>query len=244
MQFGASRPVWRGLRILLAGLLLAIVCFSGDTPSIQAQGVWDEISGGDPASGMVALTFDAGSVDGPALAILDTLRAYNLHLTFFLTGQWVESYPDVARQVAADGHELSNHTYFHPDLVNMSTDQIIWELDYTNGIIESMLGRSSKPWFRPPFGSRNQRVLDIARQLGFRSIYWTLDAGDWRANATATGVLTRVLKSVGPGDIVAHHVAAYQTAEALPAEIDGILSQGLRIVTVSELLGVAQPAPR
>lgn len=205
----------------------------------SSQSVWDEINGGDPNSGMLALTFDAGSVDGPALSILDTLRANNLRVTFFLTGMWVQSYPDVARQVAEDGHELANHAYFHPDLIKLSNDQVLWELDYTNGIIESQLGRTSKPWFRPPFGSRNQRVLDLARALGYRSIYWTLDSGDWRTNASAAGVQYKVLSTAGAGDIVVHHVAAYSTAEALPGIIQGLQSQGLRIVTVSELLGVA-----
>jgi peptidoglycan/xylan/chitin deacetylase (PgdA/CDA1 family) len=226
------------IRLPLALAPAILVGLLGSTPA-TSQGVWDEISGGDPASGMVALTFDAGSVDGPALTILDTLRAHNLRVTFFLTGHWVESYPAVARRVAEDGHELSNHTYFHPDLVNLSNEQIIWELDYTNGIIERELGRTSKPWFRPPFGSRNQRVLDVARQLGYRSIYWTLDSGDWRTNATAAGVLYKVLQNAAGGDIVVHHVAAHQTAEALPGIIDGLQAQGLRIVTVSELLGVA-----
>jgi peptidoglycan/xylan/chitin deacetylase (PgdA/CDA1 family) len=227
------------MKRIARGMLLATVLLMLGLSPARAQSAWDEISGGDPNSDMVALTFDAGSVDGPALSILDTLRSRNLRVTFFLTGQWVESYPDVARVVAEDGHELANHTYFHPDLTRLSNDQIAWELDYTNGIIESRLGRTSKPWFRPPFGSRNQRVLDIARQVGFRSIYWTLDSGDWRANATAAGVLYRVLRNVAPGDIVVHHVAAYPTAEALGAIIDGIQSRGLRIVTVSELLGVA-----
>lgn len=227
----------RALVALVAALAIVVL---NAAPS-DAQ-VWDEISGGDRNSGMIALTFDAGSVDGPALTILDTLKAYDLKVTFFLTGQWVESYPAVARRVAEDGHELANHTYYHPDLVSLSNDKLLWELDYTNGVIQRDLGRTSKPWFRPPFGSRNQRVLDLARGLGYRSIYWTLDSGDWRSNASAAGVLSKVLDNAGGGDIVVHHVAAYQTAEALPAEIEGLRAEGLRIVTVSELLGVA-PAP-
>jgi peptidoglycan/xylan/chitin deacetylase (PgdA/CDA1 family) len=225
-------------RLILILSLALMVALAAVAPA-ASQPLWDEIVGGDPNSGMVALTFDAGSHDGPAHSILDTLRAYDLKVTFFLTGMWVESYPETARRVAADGHELSNHTYFHPDLANLSNDKVLWELDYTNGIIESKLGRSSKPWFRPPFGSRNQRVLDLARSLGYRSIYWTIDSGDWRTNATAAGVLHRVLSLAGGGDIVVHHVAAYQTAEALPGIIEGLQAQGLRVVTVSELIGIA-----
>jgi peptidoglycan/xylan/chitin deacetylase (PgdA/CDA1 family) len=208
-------------------------------PSIASQSIWDEVSRGDPSGDMLALTFDAGGVAGPAGAILDTLRQYDLRLTFFLSGQWVENYPALAQQVAADGHELANHSYYHPDLTRLSNAQIIWELDYTDGVIQANLGRGTRPWFRPPFGARNQRVLDVARELGFRSVFWTIDSGDWRKEATAAGVLRRVLGNVGPGDIVVHHVAAPQTATALPAIIEGIQSRGMRIVTVSELLGLA-----
>jgi peptidoglycan/xylan/chitin deacetylase (PgdA/CDA1 family) len=222
------------------GLLWAVslaILLSLPGGSARAQ-VWDEVAQGDPSSDMVALTFDAGSVDGPAAEILATLRNYNLHLTFFLTGHWVESYPELALEVATDGHELANHSYFHPDLTGLGNQQIAWELEYTNALIEARLGRDSKPWFRPPFGARNQRVLDLAGELGYRSVYWTLDSGDWRNNATAPVVLNRVLSNIGPGDIVVHHVAAIPTAEALPAIIEGIQARGLRIVTVSELLGL------
>ena len=216
-------------------VLLTAVLALGPAP---ANAVWDEIEGGDPGSSMVALTFDAGSVDGPGAQILETLRARRIKATFFLTGQWVESYADLARAVADDGHELANHTYYHPDLTLRSNAQIVWELEYTNALIEARLGRTSKPWFRPPFGARNERVLDVARSLGFRSIYWTLDSGDWRTTATAAGVLARVLNNVRPGDIVVHHVASDQTAEALPAILDEISRRGWRVVTVSELLGL------
>jgi peptidoglycan/xylan/chitin deacetylase (PgdA/CDA1 family) len=230
--------LWRIMGRLTAVLALAMsASFFGAAPA-TSQAIWDEISGGNPNGDMLALTFDAGSVDGPVFSILDTLRSRDVRVTFFLTGQWVQSYPAAAQQVAADGHELANHTYYHPDLTRLSTSQIVWELDYTNGIIEADLGRTSRPWFRPPFGARNQRVLDIARDLGFRSIYWTLDSFDWMNTATPAGVLTRVLGNVGPGDIVVHHVAAYPTAEALPSILDGIHARGLRVVTVSELLGV------
>ena len=149
-----GRLVW-GLVLVLAWSVLA-------APP-PAGAVWDEVEGGDPNSNLVALTFDAGSVDGPASTILAILRAHQLQVTFFLTGQWVQSYPELARQVAADGHELANHTYFHPDLTLLGSEQIVWEFEYTNAVIEADLGRTSKPWFRPPFGARDTRVLDIAR---------------------------------------------------------------------------------
>lgn len=229
---------------LLIAVILASLLGPGNVgapfiaPTASAA-IWDEVSGGDPNSDMVALTFDAGGVAGPAGAILNMLRDYDLRLTFFLSGQWVESYPELAQQVAADGHELANHSYNHPDLTRLSNAQIVWELDYTDGVIQANLGRGTRPWFRPPFGARNQRVLDVAREFGFRSVFWTLDSGDWRNEATPAGVFRRVLGNVGAGDIVVHHVASPQTAAALPAIVEGIQARGLRIVTVSELLGGA-----
>ena len=107
----------------LVGLVLLL---AGGSPA-PAEAVWDEVTGGDPNSGMVALTFDAGGVAGPAAAVFDTLRSRGLRVTVFLTGQWVESYPELARQVADDGHELANHSYYHPDLTTLSNDQVLWE---------------------------------------------------------------------------------------------------------------------
>lgn len=229
---------WRtALALVVAGLLAA-------APSGLAGAAWSwsEVSRGDPGSGMVALTFDAGSVDGPAATILDTLHDRGLKVTCFLTGQWVESYPELARRLAADGHELANHTYYHPDLTQLSDQQIRWELEYTNAVIEARLGRTSRPWFRPPFGARDQRVLAVAEELGYRSVYWTLDSGDWRTGVTPGAVLRRVLSNVEAGDIVVHHLASDATAQALPEILDALAARGLRVVTVSELLGVAPPA--
>ena len=212
-------------------------------PPVSVAAEWEEVVHGDRGSDLLALTFDAGSVDGPAVQVLDTLHERGLRVTFFLTGQWVESYPELALRVAQDGHELANHSYHHPDFTRLSDEQIAWELEYTNALVEATLGRGTRPWFRPPFGARNARVLDLAGSLGYRSIYWTLDSGDWRNDATGPRVLRRVLDNAGPGDIVVHHVAAPATAEALPEIIDGLEARGLSIVTVSALLGLEDSPP-
>lgn len=226
--------LWVGLA------LAALLSLTGSSASFAAD--WTEVVHGDPNSDLVALTFDAGSVDGPALQILDTLRERRLRVTVFLTGQWVESYPELALRVAQDGHELANHSYFHPDFTRLGNEQIAWELEYTNALVEAKLGRGTRPWFRAPFGARNARVLDLAAGLGFRSIYWTLDSGDWRTDATGPGVLRRVLDLAAPGDIVVQHLAAPATAEALPEIIDGLQARGLRIATISALLGLEEPS--
>lgn len=220
---------------LLTALIVALCMMA---PTARAQSAdWNEIAGGDPASDMIALTFDAGSAAGwMTTAILDTLRDRGIKQTFFLTGAWVESYPEFAQRVAEDGHEISNHTYHHPDLTLMSGADVQWQLSYTEDIIKSYTSHSSKPWFRPPFGARNSRVLNIAQEAGFRSIYWTLDSGDWRTNATAASVSAKVLNNASGGDIVVMHVYAEPTGTALGSIIDVLQARGLRLVTVSDLV--------
>jgi peptidoglycan/xylan/chitin deacetylase (PgdA/CDA1 family) len=210
-------------------------------PSAAQDEDYSEVVRGDPATGVVALTFDAGTEGaGSTLQILETLRERTLQVTFFVSGHWVDHNPDLAQQVLADGHEIANHSYSHPDLTRLSDDQIVYELDYTDQVVWDVLGVHSRPYFRPPFGARNRRVLDVAAASGFRSIYWSLDSGDWLPRATAGAVAGKILRYAAPGDIVVAHVGAQATAQALPAVLDEFALRGWQVGTVSEVLGLAR----
>lgn len=233
----------RWLRSSLALALLATFLLIAALP-VGAQDDWSEVVRGDPESDMVALTFDAGGVAGPAAArILEVLGQHGLRVTFFLSGRWVEDYPDLASQLVVNGHELANHSYDHPDFSKLGDDEVLWQLEHTEDLVHDILGRNTRPWFRFPFGSRNPRVMKLVNEAGFRSVYWTLDSGDWRSEATADEVAQRVLRHAAGGYIVVHHIASQATADALPYIIEGLAERGLRIVTVSELLGFSIPGP-
>ena len=189
----------------------------------------------------VALTFDCGSVAGASGALLEVLRLHELRVTFFVTGQYVERYPELVRQIVADGHEIANHTHSHADLTELTDEAIQEELQRTEAAVQKLTGRSTRPWMRTPFGARNPRVLEIVAQAGYVSVYWTLDSGDWWAEATEQGVRDRVLKNTAKGYIVVQHCAASATADALGAIIQGLQARGLAIVTVSALL---DPGPQ
>ena len=235
--------MWRSL---LAGLLLvgvaalvpsAAAAHEADAPPSVVD--YSEIVRGDPSTGIVALTFDAGGEAGPAAPrVIQILRERELHVTFFLSGHWVDAHPDLAQQIFDDGHEIANHSYSHPDFARLRDDRISWELDYTDHVVFSLLGTHTRPYFRPPFGSRNQRVLTAAAETGFRSVYWSLDSGDWRDRVTAPQVAGQVLRFAGPGDIVVQHVASLATAQALPTILDAFDERGWRVGTVSQVLGL------
>jgi peptidoglycan/xylan/chitin deacetylase (PgdA/CDA1 family) len=230
------------MRYAAIGLLLMTLL--AHPAAAQQEQDYSEVVHGDPATGYVALTFDAGTEGGgSAPQVLEILREHGLHVTVFLSGHWVDHNPDLALQIVADGHEVANHSYDHPDLTHLSDDQIVWELDYTDQVVSDYMGTHTRPYFRPPFGARNRHVLDIAAATGFRSIYWSIDSGDWLARATAGAVADKILRYAEPGDIVVEHLASDATAGALPTVLDDFAQRGLRVGTVSEVLGLTPEGP-
>lgn len=158
-------------------------------------------------------------------------------MTFFLTGKWCEQNPGLVRQIAAEGHEIGNHTYSHPDLRNCTDEQIVDELVRTEELVKSLTGQSTKPYFRPPFGGRNARVLQVAGEQGYTSVYWSLDCWDaYKKGITAEQITSRVLDRIQGGDIVLMHCGSAATAQALPGLIAALKERGFEIVKVSELM--------
>ena len=197
-----------------------------------------EIARVSSAGNKVALTFDAGASAVPAPELLHALRSYGLHATFFLTGKWCEANPELVRQIAAEGHEIANHTYSHPDLRKLSDDQIKHQLQKTDEIVERITGTHTAPYFRPPFGGRDKRVISDAANAGYTTIYWSLDSWDaFKKGITSEEITRRVLSRIHGGDIVLMHCGSDATAKALPGLINEIQKRGYEIVKVSDLIG-------
>lgn len=189
-----------------------------------------------PSPTKIALTFDAGASPVPTPSILAALKSAGLHVTFFVTGKWCEQNPDLVKQIAAEGHEIGNHTYSHPDLRKLSDDAIAEQLRRTDDIVMRLTGKSTKPLFRPPFGGRDKRVLSVAGREGYTSVYWSLDSLDaYRKGITSGQIETRVLDRIQGGDIVLMHCGSAPTAAALVDIIGKLQQRGYQIVKVSEL---------
>jgi peptidoglycan/xylan/chitin deacetylase (PgdA/CDA1 family) len=196
---------------------------------------------GAPGRHRIALTFDAGGNGDTLPQILATLRAHNLHVTMFFTGKFAEEYPEGVRQAMADGHEIANHTYSHLDSRELTDEQLIEELAHAEEILQGLTGRTSKPFWRPPYGARNNHVLNIAAAQGYRSIYWSLDSLDSVGQPkTPDFVFNRVTNPPSgvelDGAIVLQHFGFQSSADALPRILDRLDEMGLQVVTISELL--------
>lgn len=187
----------------------------------------------DTEKKLVAFTFD----DGPTAhygELLDTLEEYGMHATFFVWGrQYNEGYKDEIERVVALGCELGNHTWSHPYLTKLSTDEIEQEIEKTRALLESITGIKDY-LVRPPYGNSDGKVMDTVK---VPLINWSLDTADWN-NGTYESVYSTLTEKVQDGDVVLMHASYGFTADAVRDAIPVLIEQGYQIVSVSELCAV------
>jgi peptidoglycan-N-acetylglucosamine deacetylase len=204
----------------------------------------------------IAITFDDGPDPQWTPKILDVLKDKGVKATFFLIGVEAEKYPSITKRIYAEGHEIGNHTFTHPDISNVSKRYFEVELNLTERFFEGKLG--VKPvLFRPPYSIDQEpdtadqvRPLELAQDLGYITIGDKIDPNDWRDDPRrpANEIVADVLKNLPPcdpgnltcGNIVLLHDGGgnrSETLKALPQIIDGLRQRGYEIVPVSALLG-------
>lgn len=183
----------------------------------------------------MALTFDCGASAVPTPAILDALKAAGVRVTFFLTGRWAVANPDLTRRIAAE-HEIANHSWSHPDFRDLSDREIVAEMQRAEEAIVGLTGTGTKPLWRAPFGSRDQRILAAVREAGWtHHIFWTADSGDW-LDIPPAQVRSNVVRAARNGAIIVQHCGSTQTAAVLGDILRDLAAMGFRVVSVSELL--------
>jgi polysaccharide deacetylase family sporulation protein PdaB len=182
----------------------------------------------------VAFSFDASWGAAYTPTILEILRENNIKTTFFLTGFWVEKYPDMVEKISQEGHEIGNHTYSHPHLNSLSEEQIRVELEKVGTMILELTAKQPQ-LFRPPFGEYSNKVITAAEKCGYITIQWSIDSLDWKELGKEP-MVKRVTESLHPGAIILFHNNGKYTAEALPEIIAFVKEKGYEVVPVSELL--------
>lgn len=185
---------------------------------------------------LVALTFDDGPYPVVTPLLLQTLRDLRVPATFFLIGRDAEQYPDLARAIAAGGHEIADHTLTHPDLDRLADAAVAYELRDGAAALERIApDPAERRLFRPPHGRYTVATLRVAQSAGFDTILWSDDPGDWRA-VPAEALRDHVLAhAVAPG-IVLLHSGRQATVAALPDVVASYRRAGFTFVTVGALL--------
>lgn len=226
---------------VLPRALPEVKSFSSINASSTASGLFylsghvpKEITWGDKTKKQVIFTFDAGAGSQSAAKILETLARHHVTGTFFMTGQWAKKNPDIAQEIIRQGHEIFNHTYRHPHLPQLSDEQIVQEFTKAEQAIKDATGALPKPYFRAPYGDRDSRVLRVAASQGYRSVYWTVDALDWKESEgyTAAQSKEKILRAIKPGAIYLMHVGDTITGKILDEVFTEIEQKGYQIVSL------------
>ncbi|WP_262402716.1 polysaccharide deacetylase family protein [Actinomadura sp. CNU-125] len=238
----------RNVAIFAAGLLLLAGCGGAERPRAEQAGRNAALRDGSapktsrsarPAPReidcakvrCVALTFDDGP--GPHTPeLLDTLRRAGARATFFVQGLHVPEHPAVVRRMVAEGHEIGNHTWNHPNLTTLSPGEIRSQIERTQRAVKDAAG-VVPAMMRPPYRGINEQVIET---VGMPVILWSVDPQDWRRDDVARNVKIG-LRDSGRGDIVLYHDVHATTVQAMPKIVTGLQKQGFTLVTVSELFG-------
>jgi peptidoglycan/xylan/chitin deacetylase (PgdA/CDA1 family) len=191
---------------------------------------------------LVVLTFDAGAGTASADQILAILKAKGAPAGAFLTGEWAEQNPAVAKSFADAGLGIYSHSYDHPSFVKLTKTQIQQQLSKAESAIKTATGVSPKPIFRPPFGDYDDSVVATVRGAGYCPILWTVDALDWQDGQTADAAKARVLSRLKPGAIVLMQVGDDVVPQFLADLIDEIRAQGYTLVGLPTLFS-ENPVP-
>ncbi|WP_090574213.1 polysaccharide deacetylase family protein [Paenibacillus sp. OV219] len=188
---------------------------------------------GNPNKPMVALMINVAWGNEYIPTMLATLKKENVKATFFLDGSWLKKNADVAKLIQADGHEISNHAYTHPNMSQLDRRSAYNQIAKTEALLKSSLQVTNK-WFAPPSGDFNQMTVDVAAEQGLKTVLWTLDTVDWR-HPPAYSIIRKVRIRVEPGSLILMHPTD-STSSALEGIITAIKQKGLRLGTVSETL--------
>ncbi len=210
----------------------------------------------------ILVSFDAGSSDRGAAEILDALAERSIRTTIFVTGEFVRRYPETARRIAADGHEVGNHMDTHPHLTTYASDGrqvtrlgvdrafVAGELARTARLYRDATGKGMAPVWRAPFGEHNAEIRRWAAEQGYWHVGWTggrsgLDGLDWITDPRARGyqpaerLLARLVQHAENGGIVLLHLGsdrAEPVASRIDVLLDGLAGRGFRLARASEFL--------
>lgn len=197
----------------------------------------------------VALTFDMGGRLDPALDILDWLITNDVPATIFTTGRTgttTTTGKAALEQVAEhrDLFDLGNHSWSHPDFRDLDATAMRDQLTRTESAVVAAVNRSTKPWFRPPYGGLDDQVPAVVGAAGWHHIVlWDVDAIDWKPESdggpTTQDLVDKVVDNAQNGSIVLMHLGGYHTLDALPGIVDGLRAKGLEPVTLREMFGAS-----
>ncbi|KAA8501819.1 delta-lactam-biosynthetic de-N-acetylase [Mediterraneibacter catenae] len=185
------------------------------------------------------LTFDAGYENGNTEPILDALKKHNVSATFFVVGTYIESEPELVKRMVEEGHTVGNHTWHHPDMSQIADmDSFKKEITDVEDAFLAVTGQEMTKYYRPPQGKYNKANLQMAKELGYKTFFWSLAYVDWYQDdqPTEEEAFDKLLGRIHPGAIVLLHSTSSTNAAILDELLTKWEEMGYQIRPLSELI--------
>ena len=167
-------------------------------------------------------------------SILETLKNNEVHITFFIVGDWADKYPEAVKKIHEAGHEIGSHSNTHPHVNNLSSEKNLEEIQSSVNKLERITGNKTT-LYRAPYGEYNDTVIKTAQENGYFTIHWNLDTLDYKG-LTGEEIWNRLKNKLDKGSIILSHNGTNHTADSLDMLIKNIKSKGFKVTTVSDLI--------
>ena len=246
------------LAAVLAAAVLLITQFAGDSLATGAWGLsfrqenapplgpasaqelarYNAVYLGDTNEKVIYLTFDAGYENGCTGQILDVLKDHNVPAAFFLVGNYMERNADLVRRMVEEGHIVGNHTMHHRDMSQLANqDAFAGELTELETLFQEITGKELPKYYRPPQGTYSQDNLVMARDMGYRTVFWSLAYVDWNNDAqpTAEEAFSKLLPRIHNGAVVLLHSTSQTNAQIMDELLTKWESMGYTFGTLDDL---------
>ena len=193
---------------------------------------------GDTRQKVLYLTFDAGYENGCTEKILNVLKKHNVPAAFFLVGHYIKSNPDLVKRMAEEGHIVGNHTMHHYDMQKISDfDSFSKELQDLEVLYSEITGKDLPKYYRPPQGTYSKENLEMAKKLGYRTVFWSLAYVDWNTNSQPSKdtAFQKLLPRTHNGAVILLHSTSTTNAEILDELLTHWKSEGYTFQTLDHL---------
>lgn len=193
---------------------------------------------GSPDAKVLYLTFDNGYENGYTAQILDVLKKEKVPATFFVTGHYLKSAPDLAKRMAKEGHIIGNHSWSHPDMTQISDDKIKEELFKVEKETEKITGQKGMQFLRPPRGILSERTLKVAQDSGYVHVLWSLAFKDWETSKQRGWeyAYDQIMAQVHPGAVMLLHTVSKDNADALEKVIRDLKKRGYEFRSLDDYM--------
>ena len=198
----------------------------------------DAVYLGNTSEKVIYLTFDAGYENGCTAKILDVLQKHQVKAAFFLVGNYIEKNEDLVRRMVSEGHTVGNHTMHHYDMSKLS-DKTAFSKELTDleALYKSVTGEEMPKFYRPPQGIYSEENLRMAKELGYKTVFWSLAYVDWNNDAQPTReqAFSKLLPRIHPGAVVLLHSTSRTNGEILDELLTRWEEMGYRFASIEEL---------